>query len=70
MSSQQIIQQDPALSNSAFWAVTKRNKELLESGFPTIIPFTTFPRLAKFIPGVVPSDYVLVTANTSVGCHF
>lgn len=57
----------PSLSKSSFWKISSENKELIDKGFPTIVPFSTFPRLAKYIPGLVPSDYALVTANTSVG---
>ena len=55
------------LSNSEFYQISKNNKELLDKGTPTIIPFYDFPRLSKYIPGIVPGDHIIVTAGTGQG---
>lgn len=55
------------LFNSEFYQLSLRNKKQLDKGYPTIIPFYNFPRLSKYIPGIVPGDHVIVTASTNVG---
>lgn len=50
-----------------FYTATETRREKIVNGIPTLIPFTSFPRLSKFIPGIIPNDQVLITANTGVG---
>jgi DnaB-like helicase C terminal domain len=51
---------------SSFWNLTQKNKELLDSGTPTLIPFT-LPALKKIVPGIIPGEVIILTAGTSTG---
>lgn len=39
----------------------------LNQGVPTMIPFKSFPRLSKKVPGIIPGDSVLITGTTGTG---
>lgn len=39
----------------------------LNKGVPTMIPFKSFPRLSKKVPGIIPGDSVLITGTTGTG---
>lgn len=51
-----------------FYKGTTNRKERIQQGIPTIIPFKSFDRLAKFIPGIIPGEQIIICANTGVGC--
>lgn len=42
-------------------------QDYLNRGVPTLVPFYNFPRLSTIIPGIIPGDNVIITANTGVG---
>lgn len=47
-----------------FTAEIDERQSYLNQGIPTLIPFSNFPRFSKIIPGVIPGDNVLITAET------
>jgi len=54
--------------SSNFLEQTKRRRELIKQGIPTFIPIHDyFPRIKHILPGFIPKDYVIVTANSGVG---
>lgn len=46
--------------------VVERQKQLVK-GIPTLIPFKSFPRLAQHVPGIVPGEFLIITASTGIG---
>lgn len=36
----------------------------LNQGIPTLVPFVGFPRFSEIIPGIIPGDNVIITAET------
>lgn len=50
-----------------FYKGTTNRKERIQQGIPTIIPFKSFDRLAKFIPGIIPGEQIIICANTGIG---
>lgn len=51
----------------SFYEDSTIRRKRLQDGQVTIIPFIGFPRLAKHIPGFIPGDQVVITANTAIG---
>ena len=45
----------------------KNNKKLIDSGQHNYVPFYGFPRLSKYIPGVVPGIMYKITSHMGVG---
>lgn len=53
---------------SKFLEETKRRRRQILEGIPTFIPIRQFfPRLSRYMPGFIPGDLVIVTANSGVG---
>ena len=50
----------------SFYENSGKRRERLKEGKHTIIPFS-FPRLSRVIPGFIPGDQVIITANTGLG---
>ena len=53
-------------SYDSYWEAANRNREYLKQGIPLLIPFS-FPSLAKKLPGLVPSDQVIITGSSGLG---
>lgn len=51
----------------SFYDDSSRRRERLKKGEFTILPFSGFSRLASFIPGIIPGDQIVLTANTGIG---
>lgn len=51
----------------SFFENSKKNKKSIDAGTPVIIPFLSFPKLSKFIPGIVRGEQVIVSASSGVG---
>lgn len=66
MENTRVLQED-LYRDSEFYKQREINKKWLRKGFPTLIPFRSFPRLSKFVPGLTLSDHVLITASSGVG---
>lgn len=49
-----------------YGTIAERQKQLVK-GIPTLIPFRSFPRLSQHVPGIVPSETVIITASTGIG---
>lgn len=50
----------------SFFNQSRLNKQSIDQGKPVIIPFD-FPKLSKFIPGVIRGEQILITASSGVG---
>ena len=55
------------LSESPLYRLSLKNKKLLEQGIPTVVPFYGFDRLSRLIPGTIPGDHIMITANSGQG---
>lgn len=50
-----------------FYEQSSLRRDQLKRGEYTFIPFSSFPRLAQHVPGFIPGDQVIITANTGQG---
>lgn len=50
-----------------FYEGTDYRRNQLLKAVPTILPFKSFSRLSKYIPGIIPNDQIIICANTGIG---
>lgn len=67
MSEENLSSYDHLSLSKLFYQKSLRNRQRLLDGIPTLIPFRSFKRLSKFIPGITHGEQVIITSNTGGG---